>query len=146
MSAHYDPGSSVLANPKEEVLAALCDDLNTPKALGILWTTLRSPNVTIDAKREIAKFADQVLSLGLFDSSRLAKAEPKSSLMLGGQLTAVLIQKGAPESVKILAEQRWAARLAKNFAESDRLRDAIVREGYVMRDRRDGYDLVRAGS
>ena len=40
-------------------------------------------------------------------------------------------------------EERWAARQAKNFAESDRLRDELQRTGFTMRDRKDGYDLVK---
>jgi cysteinyl-tRNA synthetase len=112
-----------------QILADLCDDLNTPKALGTLWTAMRDGAVAAAEKREAAAFADRILSLGLFDFARLdAEAAPVR----------------VPEPVRELAEQRWAARQGKNFAESDRLRDEIVRAGFVMRDRKDGYDLVRS--
>jgi cysteinyl-tRNA synthetase len=108
-----------------QILDDLCDDLNTPKALGTLWTAMRDGSLPAAEKREAAAFADRILSLGLFDFTRLdAEAAP------------------VPEAVKHLAEQRWAARQGRNFAESDRLRDEIVRAGFVMRDRKDGYDLV----
>jgi cysteinyl-tRNA synthetase len=110
-----------------QLLEDLCDDLNTPKALGTLWTALREESHAPQDKAAAAAFADQVLSLGLFDFARLETTHE------------------VPADVKTLAEQRWAARKARNFAESDRLRDELARQGYVMRDRKDGYDLVRAG-
>lgn len=48
----------------------------------------------------------------------------------------------APDDVVALAEQRARARAARDFAESDRLRDAIAAAGWVVRDRPDGYDLA----
>ena len=112
----------------ERILADLCDDLNTPKALGTLWTALRDQALPLAKKRAAAAFAEQVLGLGLFDFTRLEGAEEP-----------------APALVRELAERRWAARQAKDFAESDRLRALIEQEGYTMRDRKEGYDLVRAG-
>ncbi|HEX7927643.1 MAG TPA: cysteine--tRNA ligase, partial [bacterium] len=122
-AASAQPQSPVQA----QILADLCDDLNAPKALGTLWSALRDDSLSAPDKAAAASFAEQVLSVGLFDFARLnATVE-------------------IPATVKSLAEQRWAARQSKNFAESDRLRDELARQGYVMRDRKDGYDLVRAG-
>jgi len=39
-----------------------------------------------------------------------------------------------PPELTQLAEQRAAARKAKNFAESDRLRDEIAAKGYLIED------------
>jgi cysteinyl-tRNA synthetase len=128
--AQPPPAPGTAESPTEQaVLAALCDDLNTPKALGILWVVLRDASLSADGKRRLAAFADQVLSLGLFDFARLEADED------------------IPAAVRALAERRWAARQAKNFAESDRLRDELARQGYTVRDRADrsGYDIVRAG-
>jgi len=47
-----------------------------------------------------------------------------------------------PEPVLALAEQRVAARAAKDYAESDRLRDEIAAQGWVVRDGPDGYELA----
>ena len=48
-----------------------------------------------------------------------------------------------PAEVTALAEARVAARQEKNFAESDRLRDEIVRLGYKMEDTDAGYRLKK---
>ena len=48
----------------------------------------------------------------------------------------------APAEVTALAEARAAARAAKDFAESDRLRDELAEAGWVVRDGPDGYVLA----
>jgi cyanophycinase-like exopeptidase len=48
-----------------------------------------------------------------------------------------------PEEVKVLVEQRAAARASKNWAESDKLRDEIAALGWIVQDSKDGYKLVK---
>ena len=48
----------------------------------------------------------------------------------------------APSSVLALAEQRAAARAARDFAESDRLRDEIAAAGWLVRDTPAGFELA----
>jgi hypothetical protein len=47
-----------------------------------------------------------------------------------------------PDDVLALLERRAAARTARDFAESDRLRDAIAEAGWVVRDGPDGATLA----
>jgi cysteinyl-tRNA synthetase len=49
----------------------------------------------------------------------------------------------APAEVVVLAERRLQARAERDFETSDRLRDELAAAGWEMRDRSDGYDLVR---
>jgi len=44
----------------------------------------------------------------------------------------------AKKRIEYLIEKRTAARLAKNFAESDRIRDELVAMGVVLKDSKDG--------
>jgi cysteinyl-tRNA synthetase len=108
------------------LLAELCDDLNGPRALAVLWTALRDGSVPPREKLSLAAFADRLLSLDLFDFSRLEAQEQ------------------VPEAIRALAEQRWAARQAKNYAESDRLRELIAQEGFTVQDGKDGYQLIKS--
>ena len=48
----------------------------------------------------------------------------------------------APDDVVRLAEQRAEARAARDFAESDRLRDEIAALGWSVRDSADGWSLA----
>jgi cysteinyl-tRNA synthetase len=131
------------------LLADLCDDLNTPKALATLWTALRDAGLPPARKLALAASAEEVLSLGLFNFSRIPRfegvlrAEGKSTASF--EAIALRIQEGTPPSVRELAEQRWTARQAGDFAAADHLRARIAAQGYVVRDRKDGYDLEKAG-
>jgi hypothetical protein len=50
-----------------------------------------------------------------------------------------------PETVVNLAEKRLAARAAKNWSESDRLRGEITALGWTVQDDKNGYRLVKSG-
>ena len=48
-----------------------------------------------------------------------------------------------PAEVIKLAESRWTAKTAKNWAEADRLRAEIDRAGFTVKDGKDGFRLIR---
>lgn len=106
------------------LLEALCDDLNTPRGLAVLWGAMRDAALPAADKLALARSADSLLSLSLFDASQLPESRE------------------IPAEVQSLAEQRWQARQQKDFAESDRLRDEIASLGFIVRDRKDGFDVV----
>lgn len=111
------------ADPFAPALAALADDLNTPHALGIVFTALHAGPAGVSP----AAFERLLFALGL-DLAEPAKPAATS----------------APAEVAALADQRWAAKAAKNWPEADRLRGAIAALGWTMLDRKDGYSLEPA--
>jgi len=52
-----------------------------------------------------------------------------------------------PDNVRRLAQERWEAKQARDFARADALRADITAAGWLMKDRKDGFDLepVSAG-
>ena len=48
-----------------------------------------------------------------------------------------------PEDVKAVAEERWAARSAKDWAKSDELREKLKEMGYAVKDSKEGYTLTK---
>jgi cysteinyl-tRNA synthetase len=63
---------------------------------------------------------------------------------LGLNLEAATVPKAeAPAEVKALADRRWAAKQAKDFATADALRKEIATAGWSMLDRKDGYSLEK---
>ena len=104
------------------VYQALHDDLNTPAALGALFGIVNRGPVGLDT----AAFDRVMYAFGF----RLdAPAAPKAEI---------------PAAVAVLAEQRWAAKQAKDFAAADRLRAELAAAGWSMLDRKDGYSLEPA--
>ncbi len=104
------------------VHAALDDDLNTPGALGALFTVVnRGP-----AGVSLAAFDRALFAFGLkLDAPAALKVE-------------------TPAAIQALAEKRWAAKQAKDFAAADALRKELTAAGWSMLDRRDGYSLEPA--
>ena len=49
----------------------------------------------------------------------------------------------APADVEKLAQQRWAAKQARNFAQADALRAELGKLGWKAIDRKDGYSLEK---
>ena len=101
------------------VFAALDDDLNTPGALGALFTLVNRGTAGVDT----AGFDRVMFALG-FDLN--AASAPKAE---------------APAAVSALAEKRWAAKQSKDFAAADALRKELTAAGWSMLDRKDGYSL-----
>jgi cysteinyl-tRNA synthetase len=115
-----------------DVLEALYDDLNTPKAFAALH----------ELRSEAAK------------GSKSATASLKASAQRIGLLQRPAAEWRAfrPASVSIdeskivnLIEARAAARAAKDFKESDRIRDELAAMGVVLKDSKDGttWEIAR---
>ena len=48
-----------------------------------------------------------------------------------------------PEEVKAVAEERWQARLNRDWAKSDELRAKLAELGYAVKDSKTGYELIK---
>jgi cysteinyl-tRNA synthetase len=122
---HALPADPV-AQPDAPLLARFAaeigDDLNLPRALAVAWEALRGDLPPAVKRATLARF-DTVFGLGL------AEWQP--------------VEDVAPAAVQALAEARLAARKAKQWAESDRLRGELHATGWEMEDRADGFALKR---
>jgi cysteinyl-tRNA synthetase len=120
------------------VLAALADDLNTPKAISELHALRKSGNPA--ALRASLSF----LGVGLIFNVTI---EEKIRMQLEVKTTVVTSQDVAEQRKKIeaLIVMRNAARREKNFAESDRIRDELAAMGVVLKDSKDGttWEIAR---
>ena len=52
-------------------------------------------------------------------------------------------EEAIPENVLAIAEERKAARAAKDWAKSDELREKLAGLGYQVKDKKDGYELSK---
>ncbi len=105
-----------------EVLEILARDLDTPRLLIYLRDVERNPDLADGAKYAAFATADQVLALD-FSREEIVELDAESQSLL---------------------DQRVAARAAKDFATSDRLRDELAERGIAVRDGADGqsFDLT----
>ncbi|QQG42338.1 MAG: cysteine--tRNA ligase [Candidatus Giovannonibacteria bacterium] len=106
---------------------AICDDLNTPKALAVVYAVMNeyyTNKEKFDARAVLALLYDfdKVLGLGL--AGIAPKAPP-------------------PEALKLLKE-REAARKSGDFKKADKIREKIRRLGWQIKDTRTGPELIHA--
>ena len=106
-------------DPFAAVFSALHDDLNTPGALGALFTVVNRGG----AGNSSTAFDRVLFALGLD--------------LTVPETAAIEI----PSAITALAEKRWAAKQAKDWAAADALRAEITAAGWTMKDAKDGYDL-----
>ena len=48
-----------------------------------------------------------------------------------------------PEEVKALAEKRWQAKLARDWATADKVRGEIDALGYIIKDSKENYTIIK---
>ena len=120
---------------EEEFRAAINDDLDTPRALAVLWELVKDATVSPQDKRVTLLAFDRVLGLGLSESS-----EKLAALMRGGGRIVTVSE--VPHDVRALVDEREEARAHKDFARADALRDAIRKYGYAIEDTPDGPRLT----
>jgi len=113
--ATWGDSSEKLAD--EEIVAAIAKDLDTPRVMLRLRTIEKSTSHSDATKRAIFLYADDLLGLDLY---RPIEIRPLS-----------------PEQSELLAT-RAVARTAKNWSESDRLRDVLATTGIAISDGPDG--------
>ncbi len=108
---------------------AMDNDLNTSMGITVLYDVLKSPANAATKLALIAEF-DKVLSVDLIKNAEAAAAKDAAPEL--------------PAEVMELAEQRKAARKAKDFALADSLRDKITALGYVVEETRQGTKIYKA--
>lgn len=113
-------------------IAAVNDDLDTPKGIAIIWELVKDESVPNGEKKITIQECDAVLGVGL-------SLDPDEGLKSLGEVSLASL----PEKVAAMIEQREAARVAQNWGEADRLRDAIKLAGYTVEDAAGGPRVIK---
>ncbi len=97
----------------DKIVAALSNDLDSPRALQILRSFEKDGSIPEDEKASLFRLIDPLLGVDLLTSPR---------------------ERSLPAEDADLLAQRVKARSEKNFQESDRLRDLLADHGIEVRD------------
>jgi cysteinyl-tRNA synthetase len=110
---------------------AVCDDLNTPRAIAELRLLLRDTDIPARAALDAAFAMDEVLGLGLKSSLE------NESLQDGGA-------SGEDDSeIAKIVDERAKAKAQKDFARADALRESLKERGIVLEDSPSGTSWRR---
>ena len=114
--------SSAIVQYEEKFLQAINDDLNMPMAMSVVWEVVKNSNKSKQYAQLLKKF-DEVLGLKIDE-------ENSEELVLS-------------QEILDLVEERKQARLEKNWAKSDELREKILELGFIVRDGKDGMKIEK---
>ena len=124
--------AQALAALKAKFTEALDNDLNTSLAVTALYDALKAKTDDATKLAAVEDF-DTVLGLGL--------AEKAAALR---EKAAAPAEEEHDERIEALLAERAAAKKAKNYAEADRIRDALAAEGITIIDTPQGAKWKRA--
>jgi cysteinyl-tRNA synthetase len=101
---------------------ALLDDMNTPEALGQIFTALRD----LEDAEPLAGFRGLHFMLAAL------------GLVLPEEQTAAPV----PEAIRDLAQKRWEAKLSRDWARADAFRLELAALGWQIKDGKEGYEIL----
>ncbi len=99
-------------NYEKRFLASVNDDLNTPKAMAVLWEATKDKKLSAESKKRLVMKFNKVLGL-----------------KLNGPKPAKI-----PENIRQMADEREKMRINKQFIQADALRKKIESLGYNIED------------
>ena len=130
----FTAGSAEVNEICEKVYEALCDDLNTPVAIAHIFDAVRLINSAKDKKTSLTA-ADMEVLVRLFDDIVSGVLGLKNEEAEDGRAADTIAG-----LVDMVLEQRKAAKAAKDWATSDRIRDELKALGISIKDTKEGTE------
>ena len=120
LNGNSDVSDEIIADMENRFHQAINDDMNMPLALSVVWEAVKYPE----------------------KSPKIAQLLKKFDTVLGIKIDEVQETK-IPQEILDLVKERKQARSDKNWSESDRLRDLIAEKGYIVKDTKDGTEVLK---
>lgn len=117
---------------------AINNDLDTPKAIAVLWEVVKDPDLVPAVKKATLLDMDKVLAIGLRRDDEKAHKASVVSLVEHKIPLADL-----PEEVRLLVIAREEMRESKDWDKADELRQEIAEKGFVVKDGSDGPEITK---
>ena len=116
----------------EDFTSSVNDDLNVPKAFAALFELVRETNAALSGTQPFG-----------FSTARLLDVFKRMDEVLGVIFFGKAEKAEVPAEIQAMLDERAAARAAKNWAESDRLRDALAAAGWLVKDSKAGQSVTK---
>jgi cysteinyl-tRNA synthetase len=115
--------SASITSYQKKFKTFISDDLDTLKALALLWEIVKNPKLDNKSVGKLVKEFDEVFGLDLINKSKELSKE----------------QSDIPQSISKLADERWELRKNKEFDKADKIRLTLAKKGYEVEDLEDDF-------
>ena len=126
-------GGKINEDYRKRFHSAINDDLDTPKAVALMWEIVKDASLTPADKVATLREIDSVLDLGLSDEMSDVVRE------LG-----IVAKDDVPDDIQELLDKREIARATHNWQEADHLREMINMKGYAIEDSAQGQKISKS--
>ncbi|HEX4799396.1 MAG TPA: cysteine--tRNA ligase [Candidatus Paceibacterota bacterium] len=126
-------GGTISAEYQKRFHTAINDDLDTPKAVALMWELIKDDTVAKADKVATLKEMDAIFDIGLNDTTEEIVRE------LG-----VIEHDAIPDDIQVLLDQRHLARTVQNWSEADTIREQLNLKGYVVEDTPTGQKISKS--
>ena len=129
---------------KEKFIQGLSNDLNISLSLTALFEMIKKANILIAHDKVLRRDAENLVKAiaSINKVLRVVSFPPTISVNDGikvGQDVEVMFQKRSlPQEIEQKIKEREQARLQKNYALADKIRDDLLAQGIVLEDTKDG--------
>lgn len=110
----------------------LAHDFDTPGAIAVLWEMVKDKDLSDSTKAGTLLAMDEVLDIGLSD-------EPAE----GVRSLGVVAIDDIPDEIKALIDAREIARIGRDYAEADMIREQLTTKGYSVEDSEHGPKVTK---
>ncbi|MEK7628379.1 MAG: cysteine--tRNA ligase [Patescibacteria group bacterium] len=137
VAMHRTNDGAVPLHWKERFQMYINDNLDTPKAIALLWEMLKDTAVSNADKAALLCDADRVLGIGLESPPDEIVAFVKKSVPTAVDAANI------PAQLQTLLDERDAARSAKDWTKADVIRAQIEEKGFLLVDTASGAKLQK---
>jgi cysteinyl-tRNA synthetase len=110
----------------------LANDFDTPGAIALMWDMVKDKTLSDTTKAGTLLAMDEVLDIGLSD-------DPTE----GSRSLGVIAINDIPDDIKALIEAREIARIGRDYADADVIREKLSNQGYTVEDSEHGPKVTK---
>jgi len=125
--------SEEISKYRTEFFEAMSDDLDSPKAMNIVWEIARKSNKSKQYAELIGEM-DGILGIDISIDKIAAIREDEESADIMGTLD---------DETKKLIQEREVARSNKDWDKADEIRDKLAEKGISIKDTKDGMEIEK---
>jgi cysteinyl-tRNA synthetase len=122
--------SRLLEKTRQRFINSLSDDLNVSAAFSTFFEMIRKVNILISEEKVSKQDADEIISLVQF-VDKILGVFPQEK------------EKELPAKIRKKIGERERARQDKNYELADRIRDELLKEGFILEDTKSGVRWKR---